>query len=331
MAFTNCSSGGSGGDCLLDSSRPNRICRVKVWDRPWLKNKTVTELGCRDAEVGGDYQGFKPETSKFKNVGVEKKDLLVGDIESYADLVLAAVEKSANSGEKLAVLKVLASSVKIVAGKDVRLTLEIGAILCGENATEVCPVDVTKPVQVCNARILEQPWLEKREITSLSCKAKPKTKSLGLYSVARRRRQASGEGHTALYQDFFPKGYKELSLDDPVVAEMSDFAAQAIAQRDKVSLTLTKVNAAGTLLWRSTYYRFVMELEGDSGAIICKAEVVELPPIVKRSLKFARCNKLQSKRIAEIDPEQSIARSGKLSNILLFVPWLIFLSFQFPS
>lgn len=182
VGFTNCGKGRldeNAANCQLDDSQATVVCHVVVWDREWLGERRVTDLSCDSLELiaasaneGAPVQEQEASSAPILG-GVEQTDTISGEIEAYAEFALAIVEEQSNAQHKLKVTKILASSIQIVEGRNVRLTLEIANTRCKKDVeSDDCSVDSDGPYQVCNINIWDKPWLQEKEVTDLNCQPK---------------------------------------------------------------------------------------------------------------------------------------------------------------
>lgn len=312
----------------MDSSRDYMVCRVSVWDRAWLNDRQVTNISCDSLSLLADAEGDSttPITddshkkksnmllSAYQPVGADNPttDSVSEQIEAYADFALAVVQDQSNDDEKLKIVKILASSIQVVQGKNIRLALEIASTNCKKDQSENCSINNVKDYQVCNIQIWDQPWLHQKQVTELQCRPKIKKRTRARKSEDIDESPFVGPAPKSyllggpIKINIFKKptqrsqgGFTTVSPTDTSVSEMADFAAAAISQSMNGPLSLLEVTSAAKQVIAGVKYRMTVLLKGlDNEILSCNALVFDQSWTNTRQLSSFKC-KDQSKTVVQ--------------------------------
>ncbi|XP_049828716.1 kininogen-1-like [Schistocerca gregaria] len=229
-------------ECSLREGSNNQICTVKVWDRPWLKSREVTQVDCsaKSARRRRTAPDITPPGGLFD------ADTDNVDIKSAAAFAVTEINNRQNSDDKLILVQILGAQSQIVAGSLHYLKLEIGESNCSKansGATSECTLRENSNNQVCDVKIWDRPWLNKREITEIQCSSK------------------SDRTRRAALPDVRGVGLQGAKIDDNV----KNAAAFAVSEIDKqqdseYKLVLVKIIFAQTQVVAGRLYNFKLEI-----------------------------------------------------------------------
>lgn len=278
-----------------------------MWDRAWLNDRRVTDLTCDSSQLA-----LSPGIQQLEDITTQQPldgqavshDPMSTEIETYTDFALAVIEEQSNADDKLKVTKILASSVQVVEGKNVRLTLEVGATRCSKRDQEVqdCPVDASKDIQICNIQIWDRAWLQEKQVMDLNCRIKragrsarsedfdespfvgdtPRNFRLGTDDLMLPSK-ASRASDDEFRQESLPilGGYTDAQVNDTHVVEIASFAAEAVSQSlnagnsNAESYALVKIHSASTQVVAGINYKLQLELGRSDGSILCNVIVFD--------------------------------------------------------
>ena len=304
MGFTNCTKSDvaqkADGGCHLGGSDSHILCRVTIWDRAWLNDRQVTNLTCDDAALLPSSTGAEVEAVE------QAADSMSNDIEVYADFALAVIEDQSNADDRLKVAKILASSIQVADGKNVRLTLEIAATSCrkGQPMDDSCPIDEEKQRQVCNIHILDRQ--QEKQVTDLNCQLKRRASRSedfdespfageapasfrlgGPVFLPEAKSARSNDDHNERQQSLpVLGGYETVDPSDSSVIEIANFAALAISQSFNSAPSVdqstkpgnymvAKIHSAAKQIVAGINYKLELELSRPDGSLLCRVVVFD--------------------------------------------------------
>ena len=249
--------------------------------------------------------------------GFQQTDNMSAEIEAYTDFALAVIEEQWHSEDKLKVSKILASSVQIVQGKNIRLSLEVAATGCKKDqpAGDSCPIDASKDVQICNIQIWDRAWLQEKQVTDLNCQPKrakssdrsPKSEDFGEspfvghtpqtfrlggeVDLVRKSSRSDVNKQTNLP---ILGGYTAVDTADPSVVEIANFAASSVSQSlnagsNENPYTLAKIHAAAKQIVAGVNYKLELELSRLNVSLLCKVIVLEQSWLSLRQVTNMTC------------------------------------------
>ncbi|XP_049786846.1 T-kininogen 2 isoform X1 [Schistocerca cancellata] len=207
IGASNCRKGkdDANSECTLKAGSNIQVCDVKVWDKPWLPTRQVTELSC------------SAKTSRRKREalvgGLVDADVNEEGVKNAVDFALTEIDKTSNSAYKQVLVQILSAQKQVVAGTLYHLQFEVGDSNCDKRSSKAdseCSLKDGSNHQVCSVKVWDRPWLNKKEVTHLHCSAKS----------ARRRRQT------------IPGGLADADVNEEGVKKAADFALTKI---DKTS------------------------------------------------------------------------------------------------
>lgn len=315
--------------------QPTEICHVTVWDRVWLNDRRVTNLTCGSLSL---YLANKKDAASFvtqaptvnqviqqeavtasPHITDGRVDDMSAEIEAYTDFALAVIEEQSNAAEKLKVMKILASSVQIVQGKNIRLTLEVASTDCKKDQppTDNCVIDKTKEIQICNIQIWDKAWLQEKQVTDLNCQPK-RVKSSNRDPKSEDFDESPFVGHTP--QTFrlggeielVPKasrfvakdtqrslpllgGYTNVDPSDSAIVEMANFATTTISQslnsetNNSSPYSLTKIHSAAKQIVAGVNYKLELELSRRNESLLCSVIILEQSWLSLRQVTNLTC------------------------------------------
>lgn len=259
-----------------------------------------------------------PDSSSIVG-GHGQADTMSTEIEAYADFALAVIEEQSNAKEKLKVAKILASSVQIVQGKNVRLSLEIASTDCKKDQAsgDNCKLDESKDFQVCNIQIWDRAWLQEKQVTDLNCQPK-RPKSSGRKPKSEDFDESPFAGHTPdtfkLGGDLkLPKkgprvggrntqqnlpllgGYSTVDPADAAIVEIANFATTAASislnadSANAAPYTLAKIHSAKKQVVAGINFKLKLEFTRRNESLFCTVVVLEQSWLSVRELTNMTC------------------------------------------
>lgn len=334
VGFTNCTKAdGAGTHCQLENSQSNVICHVIVWDRAWLNDRRVTNMTCDSLSLSSTNQEDTISIASEMPAPVDslgsspssivgghgQADTMSTEIEAYADFALAVIEEQSNASEKLKVAKILASSVQIFQGKNVRLSLEIASTNCKKDQAsgDNCIVDESKDFQVCNIQIWDRAWLQEKQVTDLNCQPKrpklsgrnpksedfdespfvgyaPHTFRLGGDVKLPKKGPRVGGRNT---QQNLPLlgAYSKVDPADVTIVEIANFATTVASSSfnanssNSAPYTLAKIHSAKKQVVAGINYKLELEFTRHNESLFCRVIVLEQSWLSLRELTNMTC------------------------------------------
>lgn len=246
-------------------------------------------------------------------------DTMSTEIEAYSDFALAVIEEQSNADEKLKVTKILASSVQIVQGKNIRLSLEVASTSCKKDQPigDNCAIDESKGFQVCNIQIWDRAWLQEKQVTDLNCQPKrqksndripksedfdespfaghvPPTFRLGgdveLINKAPRLGGRNTQRNVPLVG-----GYSAADPTDPAILEIANFATQAASSSQSTDasnsapFTLAKIHSAKKQVVAGINFKLDLEFTRLNESLFCRVIVLEQSWLSVREVTNMTC------------------------------------------
>ncbi|XP_050421120.1 cathepsin L isoform X2 [Adelges cooleyi] len=157
--------------CEKDSANGNqldrqncRLCRVTIWEQPWLNKTNVTKVACSKPDAldllsSSSIKKRDIHDSENTPVGertsVDPYDMKVQEMASYA---LSSVDEQVESGNSHLLSKILSATKQIVSGIMYNIKMEV----C-ENSSSL------QKCRICSVNVWEQPWLERKTTTRVIC------------------------------------------------------------------------------------------------------------------------------------------------------------------
>ncbi len=307
------------------------ICHVTVWDRAWLNDRRVTNMTCDSLSLSFANQedvaistempvvGLDSGTSTPSIVGGHHVDTMSTEIEAYSDFALAVIEEQSNADEKLKVTKILASSVQIIQGKNIRLSLEVASTSCRKDQPigDNCAIDESKGFQVCNIQIWDRAWLQEKQVTDLNCQPKPQksndrtpksedfdespfsgyvppTFRLGGDVELINKAPRFGGGNTQRNVPLLG-GYSAADPTDPAIMEIANFATQAASSSlntdasNSAPFKLAKIHSAKKQVVAGVNYKLELEFTRLNESLFCRVIVLEQSWLSIRELTNVTC------------------------------------------
>ncbi|XP_056639424.1 uncharacterized protein LOC130446921 isoform X3 [Diorhabda sublineata] len=199
--------------CGVLKDAPIKECHFKIWDQPWLPQGRQTNITCDNDE----------EVYRFR----QKRDTLTGGINQiskdddqvklYLKDGLTNMDQVSSHANKYKVLEVLEASSQVVSGVMYRIKARITVSDCEKGSkvdTENCGVLKESPVQVCNFKIWDKPWIPQSKETKVTCKKEEAEHS--------KQRRSAG----------IPGGTNSISTDDP---QIKNYLKDALTHLDQSS------------------------------------------------------------------------------------------------
>ncbi|XP_057656977.1 uncharacterized protein LOC130894281 isoform X2 [Diorhabda carinulata] len=199
--------------CGVLKDAPIKECHFKIWDQPWLPQGRQTNITCDNDE----------EVYRFR----QKRDTVTGGINQipkdddqvklYLKDGLTNMDQVSSHANKYKVLEVLEASSQVVSGVMYRIKARITVSDCEKGSkvdTENCGVLKESPVQVCNFKIWDKPWIPQSKETKVTCKKEEAEHS--------KQRRSAG----------IPGGTNSISTDDP---QIKNYLKDALTHLDQSS------------------------------------------------------------------------------------------------
>ncbi|XP_049786847.1 T-kininogen 2 isoform X2 [Schistocerca cancellata] len=285
IGASNCRKGkdDANSECTLKAGSNIQVCDVKVWDKPWLPTRQVTELSC------------SAKTSRRKREalvgGLVDADVNEEGVKNAVDFALTEIDKTSNSAYKQVLVQILSAQKQVVAGTLYHLQFEVGDSNCDKRSSKAdseCSLKDGSNHQVCSVKVWDRPWLNKKEVTHLHCSAKS----------ARRRRQT------------IPGGLADADVNEEGVKKAADFALTKIDKTSNSAYrqTLVQILSAKKQIVAGSLYHLKLEIgesncsNANSGATsectlrensnnqVCDVKVWDRPWLNMREITEIRCS-----------------------------------------
>ncbi|KAF6198874.1 hypothetical protein GE061_006897 [Apolygus lucorum] len=152
------------------------VCHLVVWEQPWKNKKQVKKSSCSTLE-SPKLARNSSKKSKRSVLGAEESVADVNDqkIEEMKHFLSLQLTARANSDFIKKVVAVLNSTTQVVSGKLTRATVRVADTDClkSENRSPSECTLSSQGHQICSVTILEQPWVNRKELTQSECHAVP--------------------------------------------------------------------------------------------------------------------------------------------------------------
>ncbi|XP_057373485.1 uncharacterized protein LOC130694421 [Daphnia carinata] len=199
------------------SEDENLVCEVVVFDQPWTNTRQLSKSNCLPRRVIHSWRqtlaesnGANEITPVVEEVIVETRAPTVGgyspidvehiDVKDMADFATTSISASSNSGP-LVLLNIVEAEVQVVAGRNYKLTLELGSAADGATGAHL----------VCKVIVFYQSWTNRRHLRESNC-----LPSTDLVTEIMR----AIEGHQELWRvaSYLNESREELSKEFPLVS-----------------------------------------------------------------------------------------------------------------
>lgn len=302
------------GDCSVRTDLGSQICDIKVWDRPWLKDRQIDKISCSPASI--------QRRKRSEDSDKEPHEVLVGapgnidvnnsGVKNVTAFAVAELDKQSNSQFKRKPVKILDAKTQVVAGILYHLTVETGETKCLKEAVDSadqCDLKEDSENHICKVKVLVQAWANHRELTSSQCSLKAHT---------RRRR--------AIMQMDMPNplirgGSVKADVGDTAIKEVASFALNAIDRMSNSAMKKKIVNilSAKSQVVEGKLYRLDLEV-ADTGCLkrhkhtdeecklaensetqVCHVEVWERVWLKSRKVTKLSCTSKQRKQVQSVN------------------------------
>lgn len=158
------------------SETEETLCEVIVFHQPWTQTRKLSKSNClpikvihswtETRELGASVNCQKtqieavPDTPVIMVGGFSPIDTDDASVKEMADFATTRISESSNSGP-LALIKVVKAESQVVAGKNYKLTLELGSAGDGAVGSNL----------ICNVLVFHQSWTQTLELKESNCLA----------------------------------------------------------------------------------------------------------------------------------------------------------------
>lgn len=201
------------------SEDENLVCEVIVFDQSWTNTRQLRKSNCLPTRVIHSWtktrelaesNGPNEMTPVVEEVIVETRAPVVGgyskidvkhtNVKEIADFATSSISESSNSGP-LVLLNIVEAEVQVVAGRNYKLTLELGSAIDGATGSNL----------VCKVVVFDQSWTSRRHLRESHC-----LPSTDLVTEIMR----AIDGHQELWRvaSYLNESREELSKEFPLVS-----------------------------------------------------------------------------------------------------------------
>jgi hypothetical protein len=158
------------------SETEETLCEVIVFHQPWTQTRKLSKSNClpikvihswtETRELGASVNCEKaqieavPDTPAIMVGGFSPIDTDDASVKEIADFATTRISESSNSGP-LALITVVKAESQVVAGKNYKLTLELGSAADGAVGSNL----------ICNVLVFHQSWTQTLELKESNCLA----------------------------------------------------------------------------------------------------------------------------------------------------------------
>ena len=156
------------------SEAEETLCEVVVFHQPWTQTRKLSKSNCLPIKVINSWTETREpgnsancQTAKTESIpdtpvlivgGFSPIDVNDASVKEIADFATTKISESSNSGP-LALVKVVKAESQDVAGKNYKLTLEMGSAADGAVGSNL----------ICNVLVFHQSWTHTLELRESSC------------------------------------------------------------------------------------------------------------------------------------------------------------------
>ncbi|XP_047114258.1 uncharacterized protein LOC124794718 isoform X1 [Schistocerca piceifrons] len=315
------------GDCSVRKDLGSQICDIKVWDRPWLKDRQIDKISCSPGSIQRRKRSEHSDTEPHRMlVGAPGNiDVDNSEVKSATAFAVSELDKESNSQFKRKPVKVLDAKAQVVAGILYHLTVETGETTClkeaDDNADE-CDLKEDSVNHICKVKVLVQAWANHRELTSSQCSPKPQ---------ARKKRATM---QMAMPNPLIHGGSVKADVGDTVIKDVASFALKAIdrASNSAMKKKIVKILGAKSQVVEGKLYRLDLEiadtdclkrdkhldeeckLSENSETEVCHVEVWERMWLKNRKVTKLSCGSKHQEQL-QTNGQYKLGNSGVLLGI----------------
>jgi len=260
--------------CTVQNRNP-QICDVQVYDKPWMKETSVTLAKCYPKRVKRAV--FGGETV------VDPTDASIQEVALFA---VSDIDAKSNSGDyKFGLGEIIEARKQVVSGLLYNIKMSLGLSSC-QKSSEDNKCFSSDPHMICTVKVWDQPWLNKRTVESSNCEDK------------RSKRTLVG-------------GEKVVEVDEAKVPELKSYLGEELTSRSNspfkktvvkvleirtqvVSGTLTKVTAevADTTCLKTDTKQLSECQDNNQSHQVCTITIWDQPWLGKKEITHSECHSL---------------------------------------
>ena len=217
--------------------------------------------------------------------GVTPIDIHSDKVKQLADLSVSTIGQRSNEPSDPQLLQVLAATQQLVSGIKYNLNIKIGYANCTENS-KTCLRN-----EICSVSIVEQPWLQRQQVTQLTCKTVKKsllrTKLFGGIKPIDPRSE-----ETQSYAAFALESIQDQSNSDQLlsIVRIKNAAKQTVSGQ-KIYLTI-EIGATRCLKNETDTASCTVDDAVDHQ--LCKIEIWSRPWLNERKVSDVKCATISS-------------------------------------
>ena len=280
---------------LIGSDGLNQNCEVEVFDQFWTSTREMNSFSCVPGTVPPQMKLKSTRSVNIRNKrgivgGVTPMDINEDKVKELAKLTVSTFSERSNESDAPKVFRMLSASKQVVAGIKYKLNFEIGFTECTEDS-KTCT-----GLQRCVVSIVEQPWLNKQDVSQFSCKNVKKSShpSRALHGRGKAVDPSSKEiqRHAALALRSIQAQSNSAKLLS--IVRIKNAATQTVSGK-KIYLTLeiaeTKCLHNGTETTEKD-----CPIDDTAGHQLCKIEIWSRPWLNQREVTDVKCAPIGSSK-----------------------------------